>query len=147
MNRNATFETFGGSRTLVCDYAHWSVQVRPKQVTLGALVILSHSEAVAFSQLPQTAFAELAEVVKDVETVSAKAFANDRINYLMLMMVDPHVHYHVIPRYARPVMFGNATYPDPGWPGQPDLSVKEGLPEADEVVRHLRPLWPRKPGV
>jgi diadenosine tetraphosphate (Ap4A) HIT family hydrolase len=147
MNRNATFETFGGSRTLVCDYAHWSVQVRPKQVTLGALVILSHSEAVAFSQLPQTAFAELAEVVKDVETVSTQAFANDRINYLMLMMVDPHVHFHVLPRYARPVMFGNAAYPDPGWPGQPDLSVKEGLPEAEEVVRHLRPLWPRKPGV
>ena len=147
MNRNATFETFGGSRTLVCDYAHWSVQVRPKQVTLGALVILSHSEAVAFSQLPQTAFAELAEVVKDVETVSTQAFANDRINYLMLMMVDPHVHFHVLPRYARPVMFGNAVYPDPGWPGQPDLSVKEGLPEAAEVVRHLRPLWPRKPGV
>lgn len=72
MNRNATFETFGGSRTLVCDYAHWSVQVRPKQVTLGALVILSHSEATAFSQLPEMAFAELAEVVKDVRQLARK---------------------------------------------------------------------------
>lgn len=142
MHRNATFETFGGSRTLIRDYDHWSVQVRPKQVTLGSLIILSHSDATAFSDLQPEAFAELAIVVKDAETVSARTFANSKINYLMLMMVDPHVHFHVLPRYAAPVMFEGAACTDPGWPGQPVLSVSDGLADADRVVSRLRAVWP-----
>ena len=142
MHRNATFETFGGSRTLICDYTHWSVQARPKQVTLGALIILSHSEATAFSALPAEAFAELATVVKDVEAMCAHTFGNTKINYLMLMMVDPHVHFHVLPRYAGPVMFEGNAYTDPGWPGQPVLSVSEGLPDAERVANQLRAVWP-----
>lgn len=144
MPRNATFETFGGSRTLICDYRHWSVQVRPKQATLGALVILSHSEAVAFSDLPVEAFAELSEVVKDVETVCADTFANTKINYLMLMMVDPHVHFHVLPRYSQPAMFEDTAYADPGWPGQPNLSVTDGMADPDRVANLLRTVWPQK---
>ncbi len=144
MHRNATFETFGGDRTLLCDYVHWSVQVRPKQATLGALVILAHSEATAFSNLPAEAFAELAEVVKDAETVCANTFANTKINYLMLMMVDPHVHFHVLPRYAGPVMFEGTAYTDTGWPGQPNLAVSDGLADADQVVSRLRAVWPIK---
>lgn len=142
MHRNATFEAFGGSRTLIRDYGHWSVQVRPKQVTLGSLIILSHSDATAFSDLQPEAFAELAIVVKDAETVSARTFANTKINYLMLMMVDPHVHFHVLPRYAAPVMFEGVAYTDPGWPGQPVLSVSDGLADADLVVSRLRAAWP-----
>lgn len=144
MHRNATYETFGGDRTLVCDYAHWSVQVRPKQVTLGALVILAHSDAVAFSDLPVEAFAELATVVKDVEAVCASTFANTKVNYLMLMMVDPHVHFHVLPRYDAPVMFEGTPYSDPGWPGQPNLAVSEGLPAAARVANRLRSAWPKR---
>ena len=33
-------------------------------------------------------------------------------NYLMLMMVDPHVHFHVIPRYAAPQRFEDVDFPD-----------------------------------
>jgi diadenosine tetraphosphate (Ap4A) HIT family hydrolase len=142
MHRNATFETFGGSRTLIRDYAHWSVQVRPKQVTLGALIILSHSEATAFSALPAEAFAELATVVKDAEAVCAQTFANAKINYLMLMMVDPHVHFHVLPRYAAPVMFEGTAYTDPGWPGQPVLTASEGLADPEAIANRLRAVWP-----
>ena len=146
MQRNATFRTFGGEETLVCDYGHWSVQVRPKQVTLGALVILAHGEAVAFSGLPGAAFAELEQVVKDIETITSRTFSNDKINYLMLMMVDPHVHFHVIPRYAAPVTFEGNAYTDPGWPGQPNLSVSEGRADAVRIADLLRKIWPARAG-
>ena len=36
----------------------------------------------------------------DLDTALAKTFAPDKLNYLMLMMVDPDVHFHVLPRYA-----------------------------------------------
>ena len=143
MERNATFETFGGAKTLVADYTYWSVQARPKQVTLGAMVILSHGEARSFSDLPPDAFAELAEVVRDVETTAGNAFGYAKINYLMLMMVDPHVHFHVLPRYAAPASFKGASYADPGWPGQPNLAASEGLADALQVADVLRRSWPR----
>lgn len=141
MVRNATFETFGGADSLVCDYVYWSVQARPKQVTLGAMVILSHSQALSFSALPPDAFAELSEVVTDVEATTGKLFAPAKMNYLMLMMVDPHVHFHVLPRYSAPAVFEGASYPDPGWPGQPNLGASEGLADAAQVTRALREAW------
>jgi diadenosine tetraphosphate (Ap4A) HIT family hydrolase len=143
MQRNATFETFGGTDTLISDYSYWSVQARPKQVTLGALVILAHGPATAFSELPPNAFAELAEVIEDVETTTRATFGNDKINYLMLMMVDPHVHFHVLPRYKAPAAFEGATYPDPGWPGQPNLGASEGLADVAMVAGVLRRAWPK----
>lgn len=143
MNRNATFETFGGTRTLVADYEHWSVQARPKQVTLGAMILLSHSSAHSFSALPPEAFAELSQVVRDIETIAAETFGYAKINYLMLMMVDPHVHFHVLPRYGAPVEFEGTAYPDPGWPGQPDLGASDGLADAARVTAVLKAAWPK----
>jgi diadenosine tetraphosphate (Ap4A) HIT family hydrolase len=142
MRRNATFETFGGDGTLIRDYAHWSVQVRPKQATLGALIILSHSDETAFSQLSPDAFADLSSVVKDVEATLKSAFTYSKINYLMLMMVDPHVHFHVLPRYEAAAAFEGGAYADPGWPGPPNLGFGDGLADADRVAAHLRAIWP-----
>ena len=39
----------------------------------------------------------------------------------MLMMVDPNVHYHVLPRYEETRTFEGATFEDPGWPGPPNV--------------------------
>lgn len=142
MRRNATFETFGGDGTLIRDYAHWSVQVRPRQVTLGAMIILSHSDETAFSQLSPEAFTDLNSAVKDVEATLKSAFAFSKINYLMLMMVDPHVHFHVLPRYEAAAAFEGGVHADPGWPGPPNLGYGDGLADAGRVAAHLRAVWP-----
>ena len=39
----------------------------------------------------------------------------------MLMMVDPNVHFHVIPRYAEPRSWNEIAFADAGWPGPPRL--------------------------
>ena len=39
----------------------------------------------------------------------------------MLMMVDPNVHFHVIPRYSEPRSWNGIEFPDAGWPGPPQL--------------------------
>jgi diadenosine tetraphosphate (Ap4A) HIT family hydrolase len=38
------------------------------------------------------------------------------------MMVDPHVHFHVLPRYEGSREQAGLAVTDAGWPGQPDLS-------------------------
>ena len=117
----ATIEKFGYPATLVAQFDHWLVLLRPSQPTLGSLVLAARSDATAFGDLPAAAHAELKTVTATIETALAKAVGYDKINYLMLMMVDPHVHFHVIPRYEGSRTAAGLTIADAGWPGQPDL--------------------------
>src|SRR5687768_12636654 len=118
---NETMLKFGFPGSLVRDYQHWAVLLRPAQVTVGSLVLAAKSDATAFGQLPPGAHAELATVTKDVEATLLAQVGYDKINYLMLMMVDPHVHFHIIPRYPGSRALEGLTLSDKGWPGQPDL--------------------------
>lgn len=119
---NATAAKFGHPDTVVLAYRHWQVLVRPQQVTLGALVLVCTDAAKAFSQISVRAFEELAQVTIDLDTALAKVFAPDKLNYLMLMMVDPDVHFHVLPRYAASRAFAGRDMTDGFWPKPVDLT-------------------------
>jgi diadenosine tetraphosphate (Ap4A) HIT family hydrolase len=120
---NSTMRKFGFPDTLVRDFDHWVILLRPAQPTLGSLVLAAKSDATAFSSLPAPAFAELGDVIPAIEKALAAFTAYERINYLMLMMVDPNVHFHVIPRYSQPRNWNNIAFPDEGWPGAPNLKL------------------------
>ncbi len=140
---NPTYLKFNGPETLIAAYEYWSVLVRPKQCTLGALVLVANGPETQFSKLPMQAFTEQARVIKDIEQVLSAAFGYQKINYLMLMMVDPNVHYHVIPRYSGPTSFESWTLEDGGWPGQPDLaggSADGAL--VSSLTSALKSVWP-----
>jgi len=141
---NETIRKFGYPATLVREYDHWVVLLRPAQPTLGSLVLAAKSDATAFSDLDPAAFAELAEVTAAIEAALKQAVAYERINYLMLMMVDPHVHFHVIPRYDGSRSNGSLTIADAGWPKPPALgdAIVLGEPQVGELVEWLKGLWP-----
>ncbi|MBB4659295.1 HIT domain-containing protein [Parvularcula dongshanensis] len=141
MRHHSTYEKFGGDGSLIHAYRHWSVLIRPKQATLGAMVMVAHAEVTAVSALPDEAFAEQASVVRDVEAALRAAFAPDKINYLTLMMVDPHVHAHILPRYETPRAFAGSEKRDVGWPGVPDLSASVG-DVAAAAKEALSKVWP-----
>ncbi|WP_336959804.1 HIT family protein [Sphingobium aquiterrae] len=127
---NATMAKFGHPATLLRDYDHWVVLLRPAQPVLGALVLAAKGEATAFGDLPAGAHAELATVTRDIERALKAAVGYDRINYLMLMMVDPHVHFHILPRYEGEREAAGIAVTDAGWPGQPNLGQAVRLDEA-----------------
>ncbi|MEE4452278.1 HIT family protein [Novosphingobium resinovorum] len=128
---NATFEKFGWPATLVVEFDHWAVLARPAQPTLGALVLAAKSDATAFGDLPADAHAELKTVTAAIEAALGKAVGYARLNYLMLMMVDPHVHFHVIPRYEGVREWQGREFVDCGWPKVPDLGHAVALEGAD----------------
>ena len=141
---NRTAVKFGHPDTLVADYVHWCVVVRPAQVTLGSLVLVCKDEAQRFPDITAEAFAELARVTRDIEGGLADFRPFDKINYLMLMMVDPDVHFHVVPRYASEQTFETVRFPDAGWPGPPQLGAAVTL-EADfrdRLRAEITALWP-----
>jgi diadenosine tetraphosphate (Ap4A) HIT family hydrolase len=132
---NPTIEKFGYPDSLVKEYDHWVVLLRPAQVTLGSLVFAAKSGATAYGALPAEAFAEQGRVVAAIEA-ALQSFTNyERINYLMLMMVDPNVHFHVIPRYSEPRQWNGLEFPDAGWPGPPQLGSANAL-----SIEHIRNL-------
>ncbi len=136
---------FGNPGTLVRDYRHWCVLLRQTQVTLGALILGAKGEERAFSEVPPEAFAELPRIASDIER-GLKAFRPyDRINYLMLMMVDPHVHFHVLPRYGAAQEFEGLSFADSGWPGPPDLKSATPMPEETgrRLLHAVQANWPR----
>ena len=119
---NPTAQKFGYPKTLVAETDRWLVLVRPSQPTYGALVLVCKEAAQSFADLSPQAFAELGTVVGGVERLLSALVRYERINYLMLMMVDRDVHFHVIPRYDGVRQDGGQSYPDTGWPGPPALS-------------------------
>jgi diadenosine tetraphosphate (Ap4A) HIT family hydrolase len=119
---NPTITKFGYPASLVREYDHWLVLARPVQPTLGSLVLAAKSDATAYAALPAAAFAEQAQVVADIERALAAFCAYEKINYLMLMMVDREVHFHVLPRYSGSRTWNGHSFVDAGWPKQPDLS-------------------------
>jgi diadenosine tetraphosphate (Ap4A) HIT family hydrolase len=120
---NTTMRKFGYPDSLVREFDHWAVLVRPAQVTLGSLVLAAKSDATAYSDLPDVAFAEQAVAVRAIESALREFCDYERINYLMLMMVDREVHFHVIPRYSGPREWEGLAFPDAGWPGPPQLKL------------------------
>lgn len=144
---NATIEKFGYPASLIKEYGHWLVLTRPAQVTAGSLVLAAKSEARAYSDLPEAAFAEQAQVVRDIELALKRLVNFDKINYLMLMMVDAHVHFHVFPRYAGRRLVAGTSVGDSGWPGPPDLASAINLDAAslEAMVQALKGCWPKRP--
>ena len=133
---NPTIEKFGFPSTLLKQFEHWVVLLRPAQVTLGSLVLAAKGDVTAYGQLPRPAFDEQADVVANIEQALARFVSYERINYLMLMMVDPNVHFHVIPRYSKPRSWNGIEFPDLGWPGPPrlDAAVKLDSRHLDQLV-------------
>ncbi len=140
---NATITKFGYPATLVAEFAHWLVLLRPAQPTLGSLVLAARSDVTAFGDLPAEAHAELKPVTTAIESALSDFVGYEKLNYLMLMMVDPHVHFHVIPRYAGERRWRDRVFVDAGWPKVPDLSQAVVLdrPESDALVSHLQSTW------
>ena len=128
---NSTIEKFEYKRTLIREYDYWVVLLRPTQVTLSSLVIVCKEDAESISSISFLANAEFQIVVKDVEQALKFIFNYDKINYLALMMVDKHVHFHVLPRYSESILFNGIKYSDIHWPVAPQLSEKLDMSETD----------------
>jgi diadenosine tetraphosphate (Ap4A) HIT family hydrolase len=139
-----TLLKFNYPQTLLHEYQHWVVLLRPKQVTVGSLVLACKEEAPRMSEVSVAAFAELKTVTTDLESALRQAFAFDKINYLCLMMVDKHVHFHVLPRYATPRTAGGREFTDPTWPTPPDVTRTVDLTDEQfaDLLQLVRSHWP-----
>ena len=114
---------------LVKEYNNWVILCRFNHMTLGSLVLFCKDDVNEFSKISKESFAELPQVITEIETKTKELFQNGKINYLMLMMVDPVVHFHVLPRYSSDREFEGFTFKDFSWPKKPDLDLMNKIDE------------------
>jgi len=140
---NATAKKFGYPDTLVAEHGPWLVLLRPKQPTLGSLVVVCREPVTALGQLDAAAFAALQPVIAGIERLLQDFVGYERINHLMLMMVDPDVHFHVLPRYADARPYAGGVFADAGWPGPPQLDAAVSLTSEQQqaLTADLRARW------
>lgn len=122
-----TLKKFGFPDSLIKEYNHWILLLRPEQVTLGSLVLICKDRASRFSDITNNSFNEYPFIIREIEKNLNKLFKYDKINYLMLMMVDPDVHFHIIPRYSENKQFGDMMFKDFGWPNFPILNKANSI--------------------
>ncbi len=140
---NATALKFGYPHSLVAESDHWWLLTRPRQVTLGSMVLVCKQPVTAFGEVSAAGFADLQRLIAGAERLLKDFVAYERINYLMLMMVDPDVHFHLIPRYSTGREYAGLSLADAGWPNPPDLAAAVTLtPEQlAALTAELRQRW------
>ena len=140
---NQTIEKFGYPGSLLKEYAHWVVLLRPQQATLGALVLACKDPVLSFGELSAEAFAELRLATSELEACLQTCFSYQKINYMMLMMVDPDVHFHVLPRYEQTQEFAGVSFADTGWPALPKLDHAAPVDETCRaaLLKTLKDNW------
>jgi glycerol-3-phosphate cytidylyltransferase len=132
-NRLEILNKFGFPNSLIKEYKNWFLLLRPKQVTLGALILVCKEDVFKYSEISKESTDEFPVIIKEVENFLSRVFSYDKINYLMLMMVDNIVHYHIIPRYSAKKNIFQISFIDYTWPEPPDMTRFNGISEAEFI--------------
>lgn len=119
------------------DIQGWRLSLRPGQVTAGAMVLSVASGTRDLAALTPEEGQGLAAGLGLAERLARDVLGAVRINALCLMMQDPVVHFHVLPRYDRPVRAAGRDWTDADWPGPPQLA---GEAAETAVLHALRDL-------
>ena len=127
-------EKFKVNECKIYETDYWIWSLRPHQATIGAAILSLKRECATFGELEPEEFCDLNNIIKVIETTLKNIFKYDVINYLMLMMMDKHVHYHVFPRYKSSVEFLGETWKDENWPAVPSLL---GEPLSDDKLTEI----------
>ncbi|AVP96489.1 HIT family protein [Ahniella affigens] len=140
---NETITKFGYPRSMLREYQYWVVLLRPAQFTAGNVILACKSESTALGSLGASAFSEMSIAVNEIEATLRKVVNYEKVNYLALMMVDPHIHFHVIPRYCGTRVLAGTEFSDASWPRPPDLSLAVSLApqKFDEIAEILKRDW------
>ena len=73
---NDTIYKFNYPSSLIKEYDYWVVLIRPKQVTLGSLVLALKGDSTSFANMSKSEFSELDIVFKDIELYQFKSAFN-----------------------------------------------------------------------
>ena len=100
------------TRGVVREADHWTLVLNENQATLGRVFLaLRRHETDALALTPAEQ-ADLWVLASEAKQALSALFAPDHFNYMLLMNLTSHVHFHLFPRYAAPREFAGQTWTD-----------------------------------
>jgi diadenosine tetraphosphate (Ap4A) HIT family hydrolase len=134
------------SELTIKDYDNWILLTLPVQFTLGSMVLMNKNGAADFGKLTSPELVEMGSIISKIESKLKAAFNWDKMNYYMLRMKDPEVHFDVIPRYASDREFGGQIFRDQAFSSPPPSSIfSNENPTTDgqllQIHNHLKSLF------
>ena len=138
---------------LIFETEHWLVLLAPDQRNLGTCIVALKRDEENLSGLKKTEWLEFVEIVPNLESALKKAFPVTMFNWGCLLNSgyrndpqDSHLHWHLIPRYKKPVTLRKHLFKDPCFGkstmnvrGEPPVLSKDLKKEiVDKIRMHLK---------
>ena len=126
---------------MITETKYWVILLAPDQKNLGTCVVALKRDEGDLAGLKDEEWQEFSEIVKNLESAIGSAFNSTMFNWGCLMNSsylndppNPHVHWHVIPRYREKVKFRGLIFEDPCF-GSSTMKAKGGIREIAKDVR------------
>ncbi len=94
---------------------YWKIGLHPNQAYLGRSVVILNRHIEDYFDTTLSEQKELNNLAKTLRNVLKDTFGADHLNYASLGNEVRHVHWHIIPRYSKSVVFGGITFEDKRW--------------------------------
>lgn len=105
---------------LIVETEHWRVVLSFRQAYVGRLFVMLREHKASLSDLTDAEWAEFNQLVPLLEGANRRAFGGTPFNWLSMMNdsykntpPNPHVHWHMLPRYNHDVVVAGQTFTDP----------------------------------
>lgn len=123
----------------VADCGTWVLSLRPGQLTLGSLVLSVRSGVTDLGALSADEGRDMAAGFGLAERMLRDTYGAVRVNLLCLMMQDPIVHFHILPRYDRDLQRHGQNWIDGDWPAPPTIRpLQTPEPVLQAILAELR---------
>ena len=128
------------TRGVILTNDHWTLVLNENQATLGRVFFALNRHETDIAALSDVEVLSLWAFVRETKAALTALFAPDHYNFMFLMNLTPHVHFHVFPRYAAPREFAGQTFPDSRYGDHYDPAESRALdPDAEtEMIALLR---------
>lgn len=130
-NYRGTKQSHNKSMCTYCDFSakdsnflfetpFWKVFLAPEQSYLGRAMVALKRHAASLSELTAEELMDFGNVVKKFESAAQKGLHATMFNWTCMMndmyragSADPHVHWHIRPRYKHAVEISGTRFTDP----------------------------------
>lgn len=149
MNQNCDPCKFLGDSThRILRTKYWNVALGNDQVYLGSAYVTLLTHKASLSELSTEEWEDFQALVRKLENAYHQAFGAEPLNWACLMNNafrenpgNPHVHWHVFPRYRRAVALAGITFDDAAYGEHYDLQAVRDVSDevVDEIAAKLKP--------
>lgn len=120
MKRTCEFSVDSNYGDLIAETDHWEIFLAPSQRYLGTCVVSLKRDCGDLRDLNIEEWGDFGKIVDSMEISIKNLFKPELFNWSCLKNSvfrknnpKPHIHWHFIPRYEKPVIFEGLKFDDP----------------------------------